>query len=245
MPLALFDNLGGIPFWTAPKIRLREQAIQTLEDTLTRNMTRLNSAWTLHRVEGPLLTPRDQISASYDETDIFMLKAKLGEKDAALRAETTASSYAYAEYLVNRGLVKYPFCVWQVGKSFRVEAMDGARASTLRFNEFYQCEFQFIYKNSTLADIRGCGEVAAQAAIKQITHSTDIRMVDSDRLPSYSTATRDVEVPYLREGKVEWKEMASISTRTDFPREDITVLEVAVGLDRLVEVAAQNLGLED
>jgi hypothetical protein len=35
--------------------------------------------------------------------------------------------------------------------------------------------------------------------------------------------------------------MASISTRTDFPLENTLVLEVAVGLDRLIAVEEANL----
>jgi len=44
----------------------------------------------------------------------------------------------------------------------------------------------------------------------------------------------------LADGGVKWKEMCSISTRTDFPIEGHLVLEVAVGLDRLVMVEAAN-----
>lgn len=186
-------------------------------------------------MEGPLLTPRSFISPAYDDSDIFLLEAKLGDQDAALRAETTASSYLYAEHLLKTGLARPPVCVWQAGKSFRRETNDGARASELRFNEFYQIEFQCVYKIDTKADVRGCAEVAIQKAIKSITRADEIRMVPSDRLPSYSQETRDVEVPYGDK----WKEMCSISTRTDFPIENMLVLEVAVGLDRLVVVESE------
>ena len=231
-----FYNIGGLRFWTQEEILVREQAVQTLLNSISTPLQALNSAWSFHRMEGPILTPSSFINAAYDETDIFQLAAPLGGAPAALRAETTASSYLYAEHLLRSGKARPPLCVWQVGKSFRRETNDGARASELRFNEFYQAEFQCIFKNDTKADIRGCVEEAASKAIQRITLSNNYRIVDSDRLPSYSTMTRDVEVEY--NGK--WKEMASISTRTDFPMENMLVCEVAVGLDRLVVVSSEN-----
>ncbi len=246
MSEALYD-LGGLRFWTEREILVRDQAVQMLIQGLSKSLQTLNSAWTFHRMEGPLLTPRQFISEAYDDNDIFSLEAQLGGSQAALRAETTASSYLYAERLLKNGGARPPVCVWQVGKSFRRETNDGARASELRFNEFYQAEFQCIYKNDTKADVRGCVEPVIEGLIRQITRSTNSRIVESDRLPAYSTKTRDVEVLYKtgdslpnREPAVKWKEMASISTRTDFPVENMLVLEVAIGLDRLVAVEANN-----
>jgi glycyl-tRNA synthetase len=228
---------GGLPFWTEREIMIREQAITRIVGALSSALTGLNSAWSFHRVEGPLLTPRQYISSAYDDSDIFLLNAKLGEDQAALRAETTASSYLYLKALLDRGLVRYPVCVWQAGKSFRVEAMDGATASNLRYNEFYQLEFQCAYKANSKADYRAAVEPVIAEAIRKITGVRETRIIPSDRLPAYSEITNDVEVPYTHPGSTEkWKEMCSISTRTDFPVEDVRVLEVAVGLDRLVAV---------
>ena len=238
--------LGGLRFWNEREILVRDQAVQSLYFGLSKALQGLNSAWTFHRMEGPLLTPRSFISAAYDESDLFTIGAKLGSENGALRAETTASSYLYAEHLLKSGQARAPVCVWQVGKSFRRETNDGARASELRFNEFYQAEFQCIYKEGTKADIRGCAEEAMTKVIKQITRASDTRMVNSDRLPAYSSETRDIEVPYgvvVVDGvnpEPKWKEMASISTRTDFPMDGHLVLEVAVGLDRLVVVEADD-----
>ena len=65
----------------------------------------------------------------------------------------------------------------------------------------------------------------------------------SDRLPDYAQVTTDVEVW----NQDKWMEVCSISRRTDFPgraafkaksggtaERDILVLEIAIGLDRLV-----------
>jgi len=70
------------------------------------------------------------------------------------------------------------------------------------------------------------------------------RIVESDRLPSYSLRTMDIEVeiPNFR-----WMEVCSISKRTDLPfkatftnpkngnvvQKDCLVLEIAIGLDRV------------
>jgi glycyl-tRNA synthetase len=232
---------GGLPFWTEREITIREQAIRRLYLAVEGSLTRLNSAWSFHRVEGPLLTPRQHISSAYDDSDIFMLQAKLGDDAAALRAETTASSYLYLKALLDRGDVRYPVCVWQAGKSFRVEAMDGATASNLRYNEFYQLEFQCAYKANSKADYRAAVEPVVAEAIRKITGARETLIISSDRLPSYSMITNDIEVPYTHPGSSEkWKEMCSISTRTDFPVEDVHVLEVAIGLDRLVAVESTN-----
>jgi glycyl-tRNA synthetase len=68
------------------------------------------------------------------------------------------------------------------------------------------------------------------------------RIIPSDRLPSYSQITSDVEV----DNGDKWMEVCSISRRTDFPdklrfitkkgviEKDALVLEIAIGLDRCV-----------
>lgn len=63
----------------------------------------------------------------------------------------------------------------------------------------------------------------------------EARIVPSDRLPGYSLHTDDIEVNF--NGR--WTEVASISTRTDF--EGAQVLEIAIGIDRLVDVATKRI----
>jgi glycyl-tRNA synthetase len=239
-------GFGGLRFWTEREILLRDQAVQTLHQAISGALLAMNQGWAFHRVEGPLLTPRKFISEAYTEDDIFLLQAKLGEDAAAMRAETTASSYLYADHILKTTRFKLPLCVWQVGKSFRRETQDGARWGTLRLNEFYQAEWQCVYTEGTMADYRGAVEPAVGEAIRKITGTPEYRIVASDRLPSYSQETRDVEVPF----NGDWKEMCSISTRTDFPQPSDPnqkrriVLEVAVGLDRLVAVEGWDRGSE-
>ena len=230
MSKALY-GLGGLRFWSEAEIQTREHAIEVLRLSLSEAFQRLNPAWRFVRVEGPILTPRSNISDAYDESDLFALQAKLGDDAGALRAETTASSYLYAVHLLKSGQARLPLCVWQAGKSFRREINDGARASELRFNEFWQCEFQLIYASNTKSDIRNCAEIIAKLAIWSLT-GIESRIVASDRVPDYSEKTNDINVYW----KGKWREIASISTRTDFPEKECKVIEIAVGLDRIVEV---------
>lgn len=153
----------------------------------------------------------------------------MGPHFLRLRPETTQSSYMYAKSL-NK---KLPLCVYQKGKSFRRELNDGATASKLRFNEFWQLEFQCIYSDSTKADYRAS---LIPVILKEISRFTSLetKILESDRLPSYSESTIDIEVNH----KGRWIEMASCSIRNDFSK-DTKVCEIAIGLDRVATLSAK------
>lgn len=226
-------NIESIPFWSPEQVRLRRLITQTVVDAVLPALTRVNKAWSFHEIDGPILTPQICMNKEYTGDDVFFTQIFKSGNQLALRPETTPSSYQYA--LTNfRNKKDFPACVWQAGKSFRVEASDGARAATLRFNEFYQLEFQCIYAEGTMADYRAPVTEAARLALDASMLGTT-RLVKSDRLPSYSTQTMDIEMPWHDS----WKEIASISTRTDFV-EGFEVLELAIGLDRAVLIAQQN-----
>jgi glycyl-tRNA synthetase len=230
MSLALYPT-GQLRFWTEQEISLRDGLIHRLFHVVKAPLQTLNKAWRFERVEGPLLTPADYISPAYTEDDLWVTKGLIAAQGVAMRAETTASSYIYAKHLMSQegGSNKLPLCVWQSGKSFRKEESDGASASRLRFFEFYQLEFQCIYSKTTGADYVAPVTSRVMKELELIT-GHKARLVRSDRLPSYSEATFDVEVDF----NGHWREMCSISQRTDF--EGAKVLEVAIGLDRLVAV---------
>ena len=235
MSLALYDT-GALRFWTEREIMLREQFAERAVASVMTNLKNLNSAWASFRCEGPLITPRDRISASYDENDVFLLSAQIAGKEAVMRPETTPSSYAYALSMLNAGAVRPPLVVWQMGKSFRRETNDGASPSKLRFNEFYQLELQCIYRADSKADYRAAVIGPLAEELGKCCGSAS-RIIDSDRLPSYSVKTEDIELMW----NGEFKEVCSVSTRNDFPEakagQPLLVLEVALGMDRLVCVA--------
>ena len=221
---ALFNH-GGLRFHSEKEIQYRGMAITMLSQAIREVLPR---EFDMVRVEGPTLHPREYINAEYGDDDLFVTN----HKDFCLRAETTASSYQYARHILKRGK-QLPLCVWQVGKSYRRETNDGASANKLRFNEFYQLEFQCIMPKTdkrTDGKLRGKLIKAVQPIILRLTNYPDT-VVDSDRLPSYSESTKDIEVK-TPEG---WREIASCSLRNDFS-DDTRVVEVAIGLDRIVEL---------
>lgn len=228
MTKALY-GLESLRFYDESEIELREMMVQRLSSVARRTLQSVNPAWKFKRVEGPLLTPRNFVSDSYDENDIFVTQVEKANQKLVLRPETTKSSYLFAEEGFDKK--KLPLCVWQIGKSFRVEKSDGATAAKLRFNEFYQLEFQCIYSEGTMADYRSYLMDAVSKEISMFLFAEAVRYVESDRLPSYSRSTLDIEVPYNNE----WKEVASCSLRTDF-KPGTEVCEIAIGIDRLIEI---------
>jgi len=108
-------------------------------------------------------------------------------------------------------------------------------AEKLRFNEFYQLEFQCIYSATTQADYQTPLMAAAEKLIARET-GRKTRIIPSDRLPAYSLTTLDIEVA-LDDGAT-WREIASCSIRTDYSETE-RVLELAIGLDRVVEVGGE------
>ena len=220
-------GLGGLRFWSDQEIERREAFQLHASNTIRRTLLATNPAWRFARMEGPCLSPRDQIGAAYGDDDIFVTNHKAGGDYLCLAPETTASTYAYARSMGG----KLPLCVWQARKSFRRETNDGASAAKLRFNEFWQLEFQCIYAKGSSADYR-CAMIKAVSPLIERHTGRSTRVVESDRLPSYSMSTLDIEV-YL--GGEVWREVASCSLRTDYS-DETTVAEIAIGLDRIVEV---------
>ena len=200
-----------------------------LTDEVYSALAETNRAWTMHQIEAPLLTPKAAINPNYTNDDVWIQDG--GE--LVLRPETTPGSYTAATQMLLNG-VKPPLCVWQVGKSFRKEQHSQSYGH-MRLDEFYQQEFQCIYT----ADSKNDYHAAICPKILDILSSilkTECRLVESDRLPDYSEITMDVEArtPF------KWLEICSISRRKDFPiafnNKELKVLEIALGLCRLVHV---------
>lgn len=229
MSKALY-GLGGLRFWEEDEIELREAFQSRVISVVKSTLLKLNPAWSFHRIEGPCLSPKSEISTAYDVNDVFVTNHVAGGSPLYLRAETTPSSYAYARHLNPRT----PFCVFQSGKSFRRETNDGASASKLRFNEFWQLEFQCIYRIDTKADYRAALIPAVCTEVSRFTCSPT-RVIPSERTPAYALDTLDIETDH----NGIWREMASCSIRTDFA-DDMRVCEIAIGLDRIATLAAQE-----
>lgn len=226
--------INGLPFWDEAEILEREHLTQMFSLHVGNMLRAENAAWHMHRIEAPMLTPVDIINPNYTDQDCFFTSDKL-----VMRPETTPGSYAYAKHLLDCQQDKPPFVVWQAGKSYRREQDQVTK--NMRLKEFWQQEFQCLYTEDTKNDYMEAVLPKLEKVFASLT-GRPARVVQSDRLPSYSKRTMDIEVelPY------KWMEMASISLRTDFPGEftyttgkgaqtkKLLVLEVAIGLDRCV-----------
>lgn len=248
--LSLYDA-NGLVHWTERDIRLREMMTAHFAGEVTAFLKATNPAWDVRRVEAPVLTPRDLISAAYGPDDVFVQQQlSAHDRELVLRPETTPSTYAYmAHLLASHQRVRLPLCVWQAGKSFRREQDQPTRH--MRLKEFWQMEFQCAFTADTGADYHTACLEPVRRMIGAMTRLPS-RVVPSDRLPAYSQVTMDVEV----DNGDKWMELASISRRTDFPQKaritakggevrelDVLVLEIAIGLDRCVHAwrAAEGL----
>ena len=233
---------NGLVHWTERDIRLREMMITHFAGEVTAFLKSTNPAWDIRRVEAPLLTPRELISATYGPDDVFVQgRLSVHDHDLVLRPETTPSTYAFMQHLLNgHERVRLPLCVWQAGKSFRREQDQPTKH--VRLKEFWQMEFQCAYAADTANDYHAASLEPVRRMIGAMTRLPS-RIVPSDRLPAYSQVTADVEV----DNGDKWMEIASISRRMDFPQTvrvagkggairelDVRVLEIAIGLDRCV-----------
>jgi glycyl-tRNA synthetase len=224
-------NVNGLVFWSEKEIKMRRHIEEMITDGLREILLAENKAWVFHQIEAPVLTPTEKINPNYTEEDVWLQD----DRTMVLRPETTPSSYTYAEWLLDSNMVMPPFVVWQTGKSFRREQDQVTK--NMRLKEFYQQEFQCIYATDTLNEYQEKVLEPLKDLVQDII-ALPTRLVDSDRLPSYSLKTIDIEV----DNGDKWMEVCSISKRTDFTmkkkfgskEKEFFVLEIAMGLDRLV-----------
>lgn len=238
-------NANSLPFWEEKDIRIRKQIEENLKEEVKNILLNQNKMWKFHQIEAPCLIPRELINPNYTNLDIWDQE----NSDLALKPETTPASYEYAKYLLRSNQVMPPFVVWQTSKSFRREQDQVEK--NMRLKEFYQTEFQCFYSADTLNDYQENVMEDLRVMFEEIL-TLPCRVVDSDRLPSYSLRTLDIEV--WNEDK--WMEICSVSKRTDFDEvaritvkkkvieKNLLVLEVATGLDRLVYNYNQRLNVK-
>lgn len=223
-------STNGLVFFEKKEIEYRNYCKTAITEFVKDFLISENKAWKLFEIEAPILTPHELLNKNYSETDVFLFDSS----SLGLRPETTPGSYEYAKWLLNSQYLP-PITVYQMGKSFRREQDQVTK--NMRLKEFYQLEFQCLYSADTKNDYQ-------QKIIEPIRSFFETligkkcRSIESDRLPSYSLKTIDIEV--MNPDK--WMEICSISVRNDFPgklnisgtEKDILVLEVAIGMDRLI-----------
>lgn len=245
-------DVNGLVLWSGEELRLRRQFTENLVASVSSTLKSTNPAWEMIEVEASVLMPRSMISPNYTDADVFVQQTHDEHAlELVLRPETTPGSYAAARmFLDSHSGIKPPLCVWQMGKSFRREADQPSKH--MRLKEFYQLEFQCIYTENTLNDYHSAVLEPTRKAIENIL-ALPTRLVPSDRLPSYSEITMDIEIW----NGDKWMEVASISRRNDFPgvvtfvtkkgevSYGLKVVEIAIGVDRLIYNYEQRTTLSD
>lgn len=203
--------------WNEREILRRESLIREIPALILDVWRGLNPAVQMERVETPILTPAEflvsHIDAKFDLID--------AGRRGYLRPETTAGTFEAmrlrfeSEAQMRKRL---PFCIWQVGCSFRDEEKpDTMRASKLRLVQFYQMEFQLFCSWGSKAPY-------LETALDELIRVYGGHSVIAEDLPHYSEKTLDWHIGDL--------EVAGCSIRKDWGHG--TVFEVAIGLDRLV-----------
>lgn len=216
---------NGLNVYTEDFIKDREYIVDYLATHIERGLRGLNRAITFHRIETSGLIDQADINSEYDKDGYYSTQDNL-----ALRPETTAGSYGYAQKLLQEKPSSLPLVVWQFGKSFRHE--QDKVTENVRLKEFYQLEFQLVYAEGSKADYHKKAVVIARDALSDLLRKCNMTNTDnSDRLPAYSEKTVDVTVHL--EVKDVFLEVASISKRTDF---DHPVVEIAIGVDRVAKL---------
>lgn len=211
--------------WNEFEIIRRENLIKEIPALLFKTWTDLNPAVKMERCETPILTPADKLKGHIDSG--FDLIGPCGTR-GYLRPETTAGTFeAFAlKYTdLNQMKKRLPYCMWQVGCSFRDEKNgETMRASKLRLVQFYQMEFQLFASNDTKANY-------IESALQCLTSVYGGVARPADELPHYSEKTMDWFIDDL--------EVAGCSVRKDWPHGK--VFEIAIGLDRLVALQLKDL----
>ena len=240
-------SVNSLVHWDERQIELREHAVRYLSAEIRRFLKSTNRAWEMERVEAPVMLPRSLVNPNYGDEDLWVFhRHDEAEEELVARPETTAGTYAWmAHRLSQQDGLRLPWCVWQAGLSFRAER--DQVLSHVRLKQFWQLEAQCAYTADTANDYQEAALEPVRRAVATLT-GLRTRIVDSDRLPAYSERTVDIEVDV----GTRWMEVCSVSRRTDFPvsfryqtkkREwvdaAVKVLEIAVGLDRVVYARGQ------
>lgn len=211
----IFDH-NGLVWWSEEEVQTRRMVFDYFVRNIKNALLEINPAWRFFECETPVLMPIANVSESYNKSDYF----QVFNSDLALRPETTFGSYEVAKHILEQKN-RLPICVYQQGKSFRNE-QDKA-LSNMRLKEFWQLEFQCLYSIKTANSYNDAMMPELKKIFDRLIGCCDI--IPSDRLPSYSILTTDIEYNGM--------ELASVSLRKDYS-EDVRVLEIAIGLDRLV-----------
>ena len=208
--------------WSEVEITRRECLIREIPAQLLDAWRTLNPAVQMERCETPILTPGDYLRG-HVEAGFELVAYEFGNGTRGyLRPETTVGTFeAFAQRFPEETTrrKRMPYCMWQVGCSFRSEKnTETMRASKLRLRQFYQMEFQLF------ASVGSKAPYLETALDRLVSLYGGCYCAPDGDLPHYSEKTLDWHIDDL--------EVAGCSIRRDWPGG--MVFEIAIGLDRLV-----------
>jgi glycyl-tRNA synthetase len=94
-------NVNSLVHWEECEILRREEFIRHFSKGVRAFLRSINPAWDMRRVEAPTLIPCHMISGAYENADISVQeKITLKEAELVLRPETTPSTDAYMNHLL-------------------------------------------------------------------------------------------------------------------------------------------------
>ena len=227
-------NFNALPFFNKRDLMLKDYLVKRMELEIFELLQSQNRMWQMVQIEAPCLIPKELINQNYTHEDVWEQQS-INHLPLVLKPETTPSSYVYMEHLLKSQQTLPPLCVWQVSKSFRREQDQPTKHC--RFKEFYQQEFQCLYTKDTKNNYQDSLIIPLANVFFDVI-ALPTRVILSERLPSYSLKTIDIEV--FNEDK--WMEVCSVSLRNDFTykpmikstERECLVLEIAFGLERLI-----------
>lgn len=214
---------NSLVFWNEKDIILHNFYREIITQEIKEFLLSMNPAFQMIRCDAPSLIPNELIHSNYTKSDVYFQD----EDNVALKPETTMSSYVYAQYLLNNhNDIKYrlPIVVWQHSKSFRKE--QDKSLNNMRLKEFYHLEYQILYNKTTKNDYYSKIIEHINKIVSLYVNPSYVEI--SDRLPTYSEVTTDIIIQKNN------MEVCSISKRTDYPDQNINVVEIAFSTDRLV-----------
>jgi len=193
------------------------------------------------------------------EYQSLMIRSISGRQEVGLRPETATATYFHYSDLFQAMNKQVPIKVFQIGKSFRNEV--SPKHGIIRGREFTQAEFQVILPNELkttdqLAEFDNPFSLSCDAyyrSLLMLTYQTflklglnpnnvRIRRHTSDEMAFYALDAYDIEVNLKGLG---WTEVAGIHDRGSYDLRHhpnpLHILEVAIGIDRLVYSILDNL----
>ena len=93
-------DANNLPFWSERDLEIRDHLVRSMAEEVRRTLSSRNRAWSVERIESPMLIPRDLLSEEYSDSKMFVQQTRV----TSLRADFLADWPSLDESLRNRVL---------------------------------------------------------------------------------------------------------------------------------------------